>query len=108
MPECAPAQEKILQLKGSKSDSTWEYTQRRTAIGPHSTWRPRQRIIGRRPAVSFEKALQQRPDWFELHLVKAELELMDGKEDKASASLKRPSSWGRSALQVFCSTLSCW
>lgn len=88
------AQEKILQLKGSKSDSTWEYTEAR-----------RQLVLIRRGDLSkesladvrqlVEKALQQRPDWFELHLVKAELELMDGKESRALDEFEKAEQLGK-------------
>jgi tetratricopeptide (TPR) repeat protein len=88
------AQDKILHLKGSKNDSTWLYTEAR-----------RQLTLIRRGDLSkdslaearlmTEKALQQRPDWFELHLVKAELELMDGKDDKALDEFEKAEQLGK-------------
>jgi cellulose synthase operon protein C len=90
------AQQKILDLVGSKNDSTWLYSEAR-----------RQMMLVRRGDLSkealpdirqmVEKAMQQRPDWFELHLVKAELEMLDGKDDKALEEFDKAEQLGRVA-----------
>lgn len=71
------AQDKILQVVKSQDDSTWLYTEARRKLSL-----VRRGQLGRdqldeiRSLVS--RALQQRPEWHELYLVNAELELLAG------------------------------
>jgi cellulose synthase operon protein C len=92
------AQQKILDLVGSKNHNTWLYTEarrqlsliRRGDLGKESLADVRQMV---------DKAMQQRPDWFELHLVKAELEMMDDKDDKALEEFDKAEQLGRVSPQ---------
>jgi tetratricopeptide (TPR) repeat protein len=87
-------QQKILDLVGSKNDSTWLYTEARRQMSL-----VRRGDLGKESLADIrqltDKALQQRSDWFELHLVKAELEMLDGKDDKALEEFEKAEQLGR-------------
>jgi tetratricopeptide (TPR) repeat protein len=88
------AQQKIFDLVGSKNDSTWLYTEaRRQMFLVRRGDLPKESLADIRQMS--DKALQQRPDWFELHLVKAELEMLDGKDDKALEEFEKAEQLGR-------------
>lgn len=88
------AQDKILEIVGTKSDSTWLFTEARRMLSLYRRGElDRESLDEVRGLV--DKAFQQRPDWFELHLVKAEIELLDGNDDLAMESFERAEKLGR-------------
>jgi tetratricopeptide (TPR) repeat protein len=93
------AQEKILGLVKSKNDSTWMYTEARRLM---SLYRREQLDKAALADVGrlIDRAFNLRPDWFELHLVKAELELLNGNEDAALVHLEKAEALGRANPQA--------
>ncbi|MEX0612829.1 MAG: tetratricopeptide repeat protein, partial [Pirellulales bacterium] len=88
------AQAKILEIVGSTNDSAWVYTEarrrlslvRRGQLGPEALDEIR---------LLVSRALQQRRDWHELHLLNAELELIAGKPAVALEHYDRAQKLGR-------------
>ena len=89
------AQKKILDIVKDRDDSTWLYTEARRKL-----WQVRTGRVGNQALEDVRqlvrRGLQQRPDWHELHLVNAELELAANRPARAlrhydtAASLGRP------------------
>jgi tetratricopeptide (TPR) repeat protein len=88
------AQDKILELVKSKNDSTWLYAEARRQL---SLYRREQLDKSALDEVRrlIDRAFATRPDWFELHLVNAELELIQGNESAALVSLEKAEKLGR-------------
>ena len=88
------AQDDILKVVGRKDDSNWLYSEarrllslfRRGQVGKETLAEVRQLV---------EKAMDDRPNWFELQLVSAEVDLLDGKEDDALMHFERAQELGR-------------
>jgi cellulose synthase operon protein C len=88
------AQEKILEIVGSTNDSAWLYTEarrklslaRRQQLGPEA-------LEDIRLLVS--RAMQERNEWHELHVLSAELELLAGKPAAALEHYDRAQKLGR-------------
>lgn len=88
------AQDKILQIVGDKNDSDWLYTEarrklslvRRGQLGPEALPEIREMV---------DRALQQRKEWHELHVLNAELELMNNNVSLALQHFDRAASLGR-------------
>ena len=88
------AQDKILKLVGSKNDSNWLYTEARRKISLY-----RRGDIGKEALPEIhqltDKAVRARPNWFELQLVSAELDLIDGKEGDALKHFEKAQELGK-------------
>jgi tetratricopeptide (TPR) repeat protein len=87
------AQEKILDLVKDKNDSLWQFTEARRMLSLYQ-----RNLLGKDalPEIRhlLQKAMEQRPDWHELHLAKADLELAAGKEDLALQSFAKAEQLG--------------
>jgi cellulose synthase operon protein C len=89
------AQEKILKVVGSKNDHTWLYTEARRRLADYrQAESPDKNQLDAIRNLT-DRALKQRPDWFELHLVQAETELLAGNEDAALANFDAAAKLGR-------------
>lgn len=90
------AQDKILKIVGSTNDSNWLYTEARRML---SLVRRRQldpkQLDEIRTLVS--RALEQRPEWHDLYVLNAELELEAGNLAKALEYFNRAQELGRPA-----------
>ncbi len=88
------AQDKLLKVVGSKEDSNWLYSEARRLLSLY-----RRGQIGKESLVNIrlltDKALKERPNWFELHLVSAELDMLDGKEADALKHFEMAQELGR-------------
>ncbi len=93
------AQDKILQIVGDKNDSNWLYAEarrkltliRRQRLGPEALNDVRSLA---------NQALQQRPDWFELQALLAEVELMANNGALALEHYDRAEELGRPTASV--------
>jgi tetratricopeptide (TPR) repeat protein len=88
------AQKKILDIVGSQDHNAWLYTEarrnlslvRRGQLKPEAVEEIRKLV---------NRALEQRPEWHELHVLNAELDLMTGNLQKALESFDRAEELGR-------------
>ena len=76
------AQEKILEVTRDKSDSLWEFTEARRHVVALQRGRLDKDVLPE-IRVLIQKALDQRPDWHDLFLARAELELVENDQDAA-------------------------
>lgn len=80
--EMKAAQEKILEITNDKNDSLWLLTEAQRLL---SLYRRNQIGAEDLPDIRrlIDRAMGQRPEWHELHLAKADLELASGNVDAA-------------------------
>jgi len=88
------AQDKILEIVGSKNDSNWLYTEARRMLSLIRRGQLGQEALGEIRQLA-SRALQQRPEWHELHLIKAEIEVHAGNALEALNHYDRAQSLGR-------------
>jgi len=88
------AQDGILKVVGSKDDSNWLYTEARRML---SLYRRGEIDKTSLPEIRqlTEKAIRARPNWFELQLVSAELDLMEGNAAEALKHFDKAQELGR-------------
>lgn len=76
------AQEKILEITKDKNDSLWQLTEARRLLSLYKRGR-----LGKEELpeirVLIQKAIDQRPEWHDAFLARAELELVEGDQDTA-------------------------
>jgi tetratricopeptide (TPR) repeat protein len=88
------AQDRILKIVGSTEDNTWLFTEARRKLSLIARGQLDRKAIDEiRPLVS--RALDQREEWHELHVLNAELELHAGNLAKALESFDRAEQLGR-------------
>jgi len=89
------AQEQILNIVGTKEDSNWLYSEARRRLALYKQrGEPDQEAL--REIEQFtERAMQDRPTWFELQLLSAEIALLKGDEKGALAHLEKAQELGR-------------
>jgi tetratricopeptide (TPR) repeat protein len=76
------AQEKILEITKDKSDSLWQFTEARRMLSLYQRNRLGKDVL---PEIRLllEKAMDQRPEWHDLYLARAQLALAEGNQDAA-------------------------
>src|SRR3990172_13268828 len=88
------AQDEILKVGGRKEDSNWLYCEARRLLS-----QVRRGQLDKASLVEIrrltDRATKDRPNWFELHLVSAELDLLDGKEEDALVHFDKAQELGR-------------
>lgn len=93
------AQSKILDIVQDKQDSTWLYTEARRLLSLVRRGKlPQEKTSEIRELVNH--AMEQRPDWAELNLVQAELDLLNGNVEKALVEYDRAEELGRLPTQA--------
>ena len=93
------AQDKVLEFVKSKNDSTWLYTEARRMLSLYRRDQLEKSALAEIDRL-INRAFNLRPDWFELHLVKAELELVQGNDDVALEHLEKAHKLGRANPQA--------
>ncbi len=88
------AQEKILEIVGSKNDSEWLYAEARRKLSLVQRGQLGPEALGD-IRILVRRALQQRREWHELHVLNAELELQAGKPAVALEHYDRAEKLGR-------------
>jgi tetratricopeptide (TPR) repeat protein len=90
------AQERIVKIVGSNSDSAWLYTEARRRLALIRRGQLDQAAL---PEIRIlvNRALEQRPEWHELHILNGELEAQAGNLAKAIEHLDRAQELGRPA-----------
>ncbi|MEX2092398.1 MAG: hypothetical protein WD971_06955, partial [Pirellulales bacterium] len=88
------AQDKILKVVGTKEDSNWLYSEARRQLSLYRRGKLDKESLGDVRQLT-EKAIKERPNWFELQLVSAELDLLDGKDDDALKHFEKAQELGR-------------
>lgn len=88
------AQDKILEIVGDPNDSAWLYTEARRKLSLVRRGQLSTESIGE-IRVLVNRALEQRPNWHELHVLNAELELQAGNLAKALEYFDRAEELGR-------------
>jgi tetratricopeptide (TPR) repeat protein len=88
------AQEKLLKVVGSKEDSNWLYSEARRLLSLY-----RRGQVGKESLDDVrqltERAMRERPNWFELHLLSAETDLLNGDEKSALDHFEKAQELGR-------------
>lgn len=90
------AQEKILQIVGDKNDSNWLFTEARRKLVLMRRGRLGPEALNEIRSLA-NQALQQRPDWYELHSLLAEVELQSNNAALALDHYDRAEVLGRPA-----------
>ncbi|MCI0334322.1 MAG: tetratricopeptide repeat protein [Planctomycetes bacterium] len=89
------AQDKILEVVGNTNDSAWLYTEARRKISLVRRGQLKPEAV-EEIRVLVNRALEQRPEWHELHVLNAELELLPGGNlTKALENFDRAQELGR-------------
>jgi tetratricopeptide (TPR) repeat protein len=88
------AQDAILAVVGSMSDSNWLYTEARRRLAMIHRNRAGAETLGEVREI-LERALADRPDWHELHALNAEVELLANNGRLALQHLDKAASLGR-------------
>lgn len=90
----ARAQQRVLDVVGSKNDPTWLYTEAQRVLSEYRT--SGGQGSGLDDATELvEKALAERRDWSELHTLKGDIALLRGEVQKSLASYDRAAELGR-------------
>jgi len=88
------AQDEILKVVGSKEDSNWLYSEARRLLSLYRRGQvDKESLVDARQLT--ERAMKDRPNWFELHLVSAELALLEGNEKDALDHFDKAQELGR-------------
>jgi tetratricopeptide (TPR) repeat protein len=88
------AQDAVLKLVGSRNDSNWLYTEARRRLALIRRGREGNESLGEIRRL-IERAMVDRPEWHELHVLSAELELLAGNPALARRHLGRAKQLGR-------------
>ncbi len=88
------AQDQILKVVGTKEDSNWLYAEARRSLSLIRRGQLDKEALANVRQLT-EKAIKERPNWFELQLVSAEVDLLDGKEDDALKHFEKAQELGR-------------
>jgi tetratricopeptide (TPR) repeat protein len=76
------AQDQILKVVGSKSDSNWLYAEARRLLSLYRRGQADKDSLADIRRLT-EQAMKDRPNWFELHLLSAELAMLEGNDKDA-------------------------
>ncbi len=88
------AQDKILKVVGSKSDSNWLYSEARRLLSLYRRGQAGKESLADVRQLT-ERAMKERPNWFELQLLSAELALLEGNEKDALEYFAKAQELGR-------------
>jgi tetratricopeptide (TPR) repeat protein len=88
------AQDKILEIVGDTNDSNWMFTEARRKLLLYARGQLDKKAL-EEIRVLVNRALDQRPEWHELHVLNAELELASGNGAKALEHFDRAAELGR-------------
>ena len=82
------AQDQILKVVDSKEDSNWLYTEAWRRLALYRRGEPDKEALKNIRRLT-DRTLKDRPDWFELQLLNAEVALLEGDEDAALGILRK-------------------
>ncbi|MGD9632573.1 MAG: tetratricopeptide repeat protein [Pirellulales bacterium] len=88
------AQEQILNIVGTKEDSTWLYTEARRRLSDFARGEGDKDALREIQQLT-DRAMKDRPNWFELQLLSAELAVRKGDEKDALAHFEKAQELGR-------------
>jgi tetratricopeptide (TPR) repeat protein len=88
------AQDQILKVVGSKEDSNWLYSEARRRLALYRRGQADKDSLRDVERLT-ERAMRDRPTWFELQLLSAELALLKGDEKEALAHFEKAQELGR-------------
>jgi tetratricopeptide (TPR) repeat protein len=88
------AQDKLLKVVGSKDDSNWLYSEARRLLSLYRRGQAEKDSLNDVRQLT-ERAMKERPNWFELHLVSAEVDLLSGDDKSALEHFEKAQELGR-------------
>jgi tetratricopeptide (TPR) repeat protein len=88
------AQDDILKVVGTKEDSNWLYTEAHRRLAQIKRGQADKESLGEIQILT-ERALKERPNWYELQILSAELELLKGDQKEALAHYEKAQELGR-------------
>ena len=88
------AQDQLLRVVGSKEDSNWLYSEARRLLSLYRRGQAdKESLVEVRQLT--ERAMKDRPNWFELHLLSAELSLLEGNDKEALVHFEKAQELGQ-------------